>query len=712
MMINGKEQAPLIYGLTDSPGSRWTWEEMPARNIAVFASSGVRLFLADIWFEQMIGDDDQLDIKLARKQVAGVLEQCPDAGVMLRVHVNAPQWWLDRNPDEIVGYADNEIEPEQPWSLQRPLAQDTGAARRASFSSKRWLDWATGHLQTFCRELSLSAEGASVFGLQISNGVYGEWHQFGFIHHDPDTGMASQRAFSDWLKQRYEIEAAMNKAWGRADLKWDAVVVPASEAREVVDCGILRDPTKRRDVIDYFLFQHERLAEVIIHLSSSVRESWPRPVITATFFGYFHNLFGRHASGGHLALDRILASPQIDCLCGPQSYDPQARRMGGTGHARGLIDPVRRAGKLWLDEMDQATTVSGCPWDPASITTLDDDVAVQIRNILQPVTLGVGAWWYDFGMTAGTTEAVRYGMMGWWDHPRLQEDVQRLMAIVRERLGRPHVRAADVLVVHDPWSFVHTGSRRAQKIDQLGDCSEAMPIDPVSPVAIDDLAKGLYQSGLVHEEALLSELSTIDLSAFRLVIFATTPVLDETQREMIRDRVPKDGRHVVFTGYAGWGDGSKVGPELATQLTGFETQLLNAEPAVQSVTLDGAEDVCELGGAFDVPGFNQENVSVVGLWKDGRASAVSRVEEEATWWSFAVAPSQSSMLREIGRRAGCHITNECDETTLVGAGLLVVHTLTGGSRTLKTPEGIVIEADLPERSSVVFDTVTGERLLG
>jgi hypothetical protein len=117
LMINGVEEAPLIYGLTDSPGSRWTWEEMPARNIAVFASNGVKLFLADIWFEQMIGEDDQLDITLARKQVAGVLEQCPDAAVMLRVHVNALQWWLDRNPSEMVGYADVELEQEQPWSL-------------------------------------------------------------------------------------------------------------------------------------------------------------------------------------------------------------------------------------------------------------------------------------------------------------------------------------------------------------------------------------------------------------------------------------------------------------------------------------------------------------------------------------------------------------------------------------------------------------------
>ncbi len=712
LMINGVEQAPLLYGLTDAPGSRWTWEEMPARNIAVFASNGVKLFLADIWFEQMINENDRLDITLARKQVAGILAQCPDGAVMLRVHVNAPQWWLDRHPDELVGYADTEAKPEAPWSHQRPLAQDNTAARRASFSSKRWLGWAIQHLQTFCRDLAASPEGESVFGIQISNGVYGEWHQFGFIQHDPDNGPAAQIAFRKWLRQKYTNEVALAAAWNREELSFEEVLIPGSEAREIADCGILRDPKKRRDVIDYFLFQHEQLADVIIDLAKTAGVSWPRPIITATFFGYFHNLFGRHAAGGHLALDRILASPHINCLCGPQSYDPSARRMGGSGHARGLIDPVRRSGKLWLDEMDQATTVSGCPWDPKSITTLEDDVAIQIRNILQPVTRGVGAWWYDFGMTAGTTEAVRYGTMGWWDHPRLQADVNRIMTIVRERSARPHVRLADVLVVHDPWSFAHTGSRRVIDVGELGDMSEALPVDPVSPVGIDALALGLYQSGLVHEEALLGELKSMDLSPYRLVILATTPVLDSAQREMIGGHVAQGGRHVLFTGFAGWSDGSTVDPEHATELTGFETKLRTIDSAVQTLRWAGQEESCDLAGSFELPTYGEDNVEVAGRWSDGSASAVSRVEVDATYWACGVSPSHPSMLREIGRNAGCRVLNETNETTMVGAGLLVVHTLSGGPRSLLTPEGVEIEAELPPRSTVVFDAVTGERLLG
>jgi hypothetical protein len=71
LIINGTEQAPLIYGLTDSPGARWTWEEVPARNLAIFAASGVRLFQADIWFEQVIGEDERLDITLARQGPGG-----------------------------------------------------------------------------------------------------------------------------------------------------------------------------------------------------------------------------------------------------------------------------------------------------------------------------------------------------------------------------------------------------------------------------------------------------------------------------------------------------------------------------------------------------------------------------------------------------------------------------------------------------------------
>ncbi|MCF7689555.1 MAG: beta-galactosidase [Cephaloticoccus sp.] len=712
LTLNGQRVAPLLYGLTDSPGARWSWEEVPARNLALFASSGLRLFQADLWFEQMIGSDDRLDITLARRQVAGVLAACPDAAVMLRLHVNAPQWWLDQHPDECVGYADTEPEPEHPWSLQRPLAQDAGHPRRASFSSRAWLEWAGQHLRSFCTDLAATREGGAVFGLQIANGVYGEWHQFGFLHHDPDHGPAATAAFRAWLQTRYTSEEKLALAWAQPGLKWAAITPPDSAARETADCGILRDPRRQRQVIDYFHFLHGQLADTILALAEMVKESWPRPIITAAFFGYFHSMFGRLAAGGHLALDRVLASPHLDCLCAPQSYVPTARAPGGTGHARGLIDPVRRAGKLWLDEMDQPTTVSGCPWDKTFVNTAVDDVAVQIRNILQPVTRGGGVWWYDFGPTAGTPEAVRYGLIGWWDDPRLQADAARLHALVSARTNGPLARPADVLVVHDPWSFAHTVGRRIPPAGAKFGTTPELQGDLVSPIAIDALVEGLHQSGLIHEEALLSELPLLELAPFRLVIFATTPVLDTTQLDCIRSRLGQDDRHIVFTGFTGWSDGERAEAGCAETTTGFPQRLHWANPATLVFSVNGTKETRNLSGAGELPSFGETGVEVIGRWQDGVAAAVRRNEPGVTWWAFTVAPSKPALLREIGRSAGCHIVNEADETTLLGAGLLVVHTLSGGTRTLRPPGGPDIVADLPPRSSVVFDSVTGERLHG
>jgi hypothetical protein len=476
--------------------------------------------------------------------------------------------------------------------------------------------------------------------------------------------------------------------------------------------GILRDPQRRRAVIDYFTFLHEQLADTILALAATVKSAWPRPVLTAAFFGYFHSMFGRAAGGGHLALDRVLASPHLDCLCAPQSYVPTARAMGGTGHARGLIDPVRRAGKLWLDEMDQPTTVSGCPWDRTFVSSPADDAAVQIRNILQPVTRGGGVWWYDFGPVAGTPAAVRHGLMGWWDAPRLQADATRLQTLVTARVDQPLARPADVLVVHDPWSFAHTVALRLPPAGVPSDARPEVHGDPVSPLAIDALAEGLHQSGLIHEEALLGELPALDFSPYRLVIFATTPVLNATQRQLIQTRVAVDGRHVVFTGFTGWSDGERTGPEEAVTATGFVTRLHRADPVALAFTVNGAEEIRALATACRMPAFDETSVAVVGRWQDGAAAAVCRSSGTTTRWSFALAPTRPHFLRELGRRAGCRIINEADETTLLGGGLLVVHTLAGGPRTLRLPAGPIIQAELPARSSVVFDALTGERLLG
>ncbi len=712
LLLNDEPVAPLLYALSDCPGARWTWEEVPSHNITAFGRRDVRLFQADIWFEQMLTADGTLDIDLARRQIAGIRAAAPAGAVMLRLHVNAPPAWCAEHPKECVGYADTEAYDPPRHGLLRPLADDAQRPIRASFYSTVWQDWAHARLREFCTALAATPEGDALFCLQIANGVYGEWHQFGFLHHDPDNGPAATAAFRAWLRQHYADDVeAFAMAWSRPGLSWDDAEVPLSPARETASRGILRDPATQRDVIDYFTFQHTALTEVILDLAATAKASWPRPLLTAAFFGYFYSIFGRQGAGAQLALHAALNSPHLDCFCSPQSYEPVARAFGGPGNARGLIGVVRRAGKLWLDEMDMPTSAVGCPWEKGFSSTPADDIAIHRRNVLQPVTRGGGQWWYDFGPVGCTPDFGRGGNAGWWDTPELLAEVAAITNLAQTRAAEPFLRPADVLLVHDPMSFCHTVSHRHPKA-KFGELPTTTS-DPVTPLLVDDLLHGLYQSGVVFDEALLDELATLDLSPYRLVILATTPVITPAQREILRTRVARDGRHVAAFGYAGWSDGHTVSPDLATQLTGITTHGHQPGDPTQTLSLDGDNETHTLPASLELPAYTGTDADQpCGHWADGTVSALRRDGANATWWVAALPPTAPALVRRLSLAAGCHAVNSQAETTLVGDGLIIVHTVDGGDRTLQWPGCPAISTTLPARSTTVFDGRTGQCLLG
>ena len=72
-----------------------------------------------------------------------------------------------------------------------------------------------------------------------------------------------------------------------------------------------------------------------------------------------------------------------------------------------------------------------------------------------------------------------------------------------------------------------------------------------------------------------------------------------------------------------------------------------------------------------------------------------------------MAPIERSILRAIGHRAGCHIINDHNDATMMGDGLIMIHTLDGGPRSLRMPHGGLISLTLPPRSTTVLDAQTG-----
>jgi hypothetical protein len=197
-----------------------------------------------------------------------------------------------------------------------------------------------------------------------------------------------------------------------------------------------------------------------------------------------------------------------------------------------------------------------------------------------------------------------------------------------------------------------------------------------------------------------------------LIIFGSTPVLNARQRETIAKRVATGGRHVVLTGYAGWGDGREIGATLATTLGGIPTSGRDAALPVSQLNVDGATEEQTLESPKHVPFYDVPASHVFGRWSDGSPSAAMRTDDSATWWSFALSPAAPNVLRALGRRAGCHVLNDHNDATLFGDGLVMIHTVTGGDRTIRLHSGRTVAIKLEPRSTVVLDAETGDTILG
>ena len=280
IFINATPVSPIFYATTHAYGGRWSWEEVPQRNISNFCQIGVKLFQVDLYLEDIWKkNSDTIDIIKTRRQVAGVLEVCPEASVVVRVHLNAPFWWNDQNPDELTSYLDGPLDNRRYGAPFNNEDGDTERSARASLVSDKWKTQAGEKLKELCKKLSISKEGASVIGIHVCGGVFGEWHYWGYPSHSADNSKVMTAHFRGWLKNKYGTEQALKKAWNNPSATFDSANVPDTLKRVSTTFGIFRDPAKEMDVIDYFTCQQEAIQEDIEYFCKIVKDNWPRPVL-------------------------------------------------------------------------------------------------------------------------------------------------------------------------------------------------------------------------------------------------------------------------------------------------------------------------------------------------------------------------------------------------------------------------------------------------
>src|SRR6187551_2503657 len=64
-VINGKAFNPMIYSLTDVPGGRWSWEELPSYTLQSFCKAGFELFQVDLFLDHVWKEDGSIDLTIS-----------------------------------------------------------------------------------------------------------------------------------------------------------------------------------------------------------------------------------------------------------------------------------------------------------------------------------------------------------------------------------------------------------------------------------------------------------------------------------------------------------------------------------------------------------------------------------------------------------------------------------------------------------------------
>jgi len=704
IFINNKPESPVIYALTDTPGGRWTWEELAQHNIRQFCSSGIRLFQVDLWLDHCWQPDGTVDITLARRQIAGILSVCPRAAVFFRFHVTAPKWWMERHPEEWVRYADVEPQDESTEGFPRILEFDNGPVRRVSMASLPWKTEATAKLREVLRALAQTPEGNALAGIQVANGVYGEWHNWGFYRNEPDVSRPMEQEFRSWLRKTYGSDKRLRKAWNDNAARIDSARLPGLNDRATT-AGIFRDPEKEQWVIDYYACVHQLVADNILHFARTVKESWPRPLITGTFYGYYFSMFGRQAAGGHLELHRLLQSPFIDYLSGPQTYEPEALKLGEPYRSRSLTASIRLHGKLWFDEMDAEPTIP-IPQTGNHDLVLANGVAALRRNVLFSATRGVGLWYYDFGVGGVDLDGFRHnqrGSRGTWDHSAILDEIRKMKNLVDDRLSTDYKSEADVLFVYDTQSFYHTASLRGT--------------DPISNVLIDYNSLAAFRSGVAFDPIHIEDLARVDLSAYRVVVFGNVYVLSDVQRRFIREHVASQGRTLVWFTAPGYCRGQSLSATSISDLTGIAVApvSLTNPPEIEITFPSDSAFTYSTGNQIVAPLFSvrDPDATVFGRYREtGDPAVAQKTFRDHRAWYVAVPEAGPNLLRKILQSSGAHVYSRQGDVVYAGGGLLVAHMKEGGSHEILLRSGKRLTFALPAGAhTLVLDPQTGDPLL-
>jgi hypothetical protein len=652
-----------IYGQPRS-GMTWATYTPSVEVFGDFTRAGVNLFTFSgtpteagyglsrtVWVAPGQYDYSEFD-----RRMQMVLEANPHAFVFPRLYLHAPAWWSKLHPDDVVLEDRGDGHPV-------PLVHAAGKPA-PSWASEAWRRDTVEGLRRLVEHIETAPYADRVIGYHLASGTTEEWMMWGANENQwVDYSPACLKAFRRWLEEAYGNDQRLRAAWGDPAVTLATATIPPRDRRASTRLGWLRDPATEQAVIDFYRFNSDLVADTIRHFAKAVKDLTHREKVVGVFYGYLLQLCGeqRQQNAGHLALGRVLASPDVDFVCSPTSY--AFRQLGGEGtsHFMSLLGSVQLHGKLWFDENDIRTSLSGGQvgeWGrPADMA---GDVLQQDKELANCLVHGAAQWWFDVGGN-------RY------NHPALLSRIGELNAKADEALRLDRSPADEAALV----------------VDERSLCSLRVG-DPLGGWLLVAQLPALQRIGAPVGHYLVTDLPRVGNR--RLFVIPTSFAPTPADRRAI-DALKRDGHVLVFLGAPGIYRDGRVDLRGMFDLTGIHLELSN-EPAPLRVTLSKGHALTEgLAGqtygvdhrASPVCRAADPAATVLGTLHDGRPGLV--LKELGTWTAvYSSAPLlPAPLLRRLAQHARVHLYVDTDDVVWASRDLVAVSVQRGGTRTIHLP---------------------------
>ena len=456
------------------------------------------------------------DFSAVDKTIEAVLSIGEDVRLMPRIKLNPPIDWCFENPTEVAlseGADRSEegikelLKSFEPYfhtnGYSGNVPTDKGFPYLCSFSSEKWLADVKKAVEKLIEHVE-ERYGDSIVAYQIGLGMCGEnayWGSWSPVSRWGDFGISAVKSFEGYCAEKFGSVEKAREAFGIDDSE---CIVPSPKKRwhtpESLGDFFRKDNLQS---IEYEKFIGKSVVGAIRDVSRLIKVRTNKPV--GSFYGY---IYTEHPSeSGHLEIDRLIEGDEIDFLASPKGYYRSG--AGSSGGTQACAPSVGRK-KIWFDEIDNGTHLSKCIHNPANHPkSFDETRTVFWREICKNLAWGnLNFWIMDL-------------VGGWFDGQEVVDEIGRAIDFSREMKEKERSSIAEILLVVDEKSeYFATSDPKLTGSHSKG--------------VLNELSVELLSCGAPVDVCRVADLGELDLSKYKMAVFANVFYLDQKSAEIIR----------------------------------------------------------------------------------------------------------------------------------------------------------------------------------